>query len=231
MVSLNRALSKLGILSRAQATEAIRAGRVSVDGRVITDPAASVVPERVRIAVDGERKPRAVWRTILFHKPRGVVTTRRDPEGRPTIYDVIGVPARGLVAVGRLDLATSGLLLLTSDTRLANWIADPENAVPRVYAVTVRGRVSSDDVARLDAPMVHVRKASGRETHLTVELRRGRNREVRRLFESIGHEVTRLKRVSVGGFDLGALGPGEWRDVTREEVEGAFGSGWRRHKG
>ena len=231
MVPLNRALSKLGILSRAQATEAIRAGRVSVDGRVITDPAASVVPERVRIAVDGERKTRAVWRTILFHKPCGVVTTRRDPEGRPTIYDVIGMPARGLIAVGRLDLATSGLLLLTSDTRLANWIADPENAVPRVYAVTVRGRVSPDDVARLDAPMVHVRKASGLETHLIVELRRGRNREVRRLFESIGHEVTRLKRVSVGGLDLGALGPGEWRDVTREEVERAVGSGWRRHKG
>jgi 23S rRNA pseudouridine2605 synthase len=227
MVPLNRALSKLGILSRAQATEAIRAGRVSVDGQVITDPAKKVVPERVRIKVDGARKTRAVWRTILFHKPRGVVTTRRDPEGRPTIYDVIGEPARGLVAVGRLDLATSGLLLLTSDTRLANWITDPDNAVPRVYTVTVRGRVSADEAARLDAPAVHVRKSSSRDTHLTVELRRGRNREVRRLFESIGHEVTRLKRVSVGGFDLGALGPGEWREATREEVEGAFGGARR----
>ncbi len=132
MVSLNRALSKLGILSRAQATEAIRAGRVKVDGRVVTNPATSVVPERARITVDGTRRTRASWRTILFHKPRGVVTTRQDPEGRPTIYDIIGPSARGLIAVGRLDLATSGLLLLTTDTRLAHRITDPGNAVPRV---------------------------------------------------------------------------------------------------
>ena len=230
-VPLNRALSKLGILSRAQATEAIRAGLVSVDGRLITDPATKVVPERVRIAVAGERTTRAAWRTILFHKPRGVVTTRRDPEGRPTVYDVIGEPARGLIAIGRLDLATSGLLLLTSDSQLANWIADPENGIPRVYAVTVRGRVSSDEAARLDAPSIRVRKSSARETHLIVELRRGRNREVRRLFESIGHEVTRLKRVSVGGFDLGRLAPGVWREVTRKEVEAAFGSRFDKSRG
>jgi 23S rRNA pseudouridine2605 synthase len=224
VVALNRALSKLGILTRAQATEAIRAGRVRVNGRVITDPATEVVPERVRIAVDGQSRTRAAWRTILFHKPRGVVTTRRDPEGRRTIYDVIGPAATGLIAVGRLDLATSGLLLLTTDTRLAHRIADPVSAVPRVYVVTVRGRVTDDEVARLDAASVVVRKASGRETHLTVELRRGRNREVRKLFESIGHEVTRLKRIRLGGLDLGDLSPGEWREVARTEVEAAFPS-------
>jgi 23S rRNA pseudouridine2605 synthase len=222
MVPLNRALSKLGILSRAQATEAIRAGRVTVNGKVVTDPAASVVPERVRIAVDGTTRTRAAWRTILFHKPRGVVTTRRDPEGRRTIYDVIGPQAGGLIAVGRLDLATSGLLLLTTDTRLAHRIADPGSAVPRVYVVTVRGRVTAKDVAVLDAASVVIRKASDRETHLTVELRRGRNREVRKLFESIGHEVTRLKRVRFGGLELGRLAPGDWKELTRTEVEAAF---------
>ena len=225
MVSLNRALSKLGILSRAQATEAIRAGRVKVDGRVITDPATNVVPKRVRITLDGQRRTGAEWRTILFHKPRGVVTTRRDPEGRRTIYDVIGPPASGLVAVGRLDLATSGVLLLTTDTRLAHRIADPANAVPRVYVVTVRGRVTDEEAAQLDAVSVVVRKASHRETHLTVELRRGRNREVRKLFESIGHEVTRLKRVRFGGLELGDLAPGEWKDLTRTDVETAFPAG------
>lgn len=222
MVPLNRALSKLGILSRAQATGAIRAGRVRVDGHLVTDPATPVVPERVRITVDGERRSRVAWRTILFYKPRGVVTTRHDPEGRKTIYDVIGPAAQGLIAVGRLDLATTGLLILTSDTRLAHRITDPANAIPRVYVVTVRGRVTDDEAGALDAASVIVRKVSARETHLVVELQRGRNREVRKLFESIGHEVTALKRVRFGGLELGKLTPGEWRTLTRTEVEAAF---------
>ena len=222
MVPLNRALSKLGILSRVQATDAIRAGRVTVNGHVVRDPATPVVPERVRITVDGERRARAAWRTILLHKPRGVVTTRHDPEGRRTIYDVIGPAARGLIAVGRLDLATTGLLILTSDTRLADRITDPAAAIPRVYIVTVRGRVTDAEARALDAASVIVRKASARETHLVVELRRGRNREVRHLFESIGHEVTALKRVRFGGLELGTLPPGEWRELTRAEVDAAF---------
>src|SRR6476619_611478 len=102
-VALNRALSKLRILSRAQATEAIRAGRVRVDGRLIRDPLALVVPERAHIVLDGAEPPKAACRTIVFHKPRGVVTTRTDPDGRRTIYDVLGEAGRGLVAVGRLD--------------------------------------------------------------------------------------------------------------------------------
>src|SRR5262245_26285598 len=114
VVPLNRALSKLGILSRTQATAAIRDGRVRVDGRIVRDPARLVVPERARILVDGEPKTRAGWRAIAFHKPRGVVTTRRDPEGRTTIYDVLGDAASGLVPIGRLDRASTGLLILTS---------------------------------------------------------------------------------------------------------------------
>lgn len=235
-VALNRALSKLGILSRAQATEAIRAGRVSVAGRIVRDPLFPVVPERARIAVDGARRREEPWRAMLFHKPVGVVTTRRDPEGRPTIYDVIGEPARGLMAVGRLDLATSGLLLLTNDTQLAHRITDPASAVPRVYIVTVRGEVTEDERARLEegivsggerlrAAAVTVRKRSRRESHVIIELREGRNREVRRLCESIGHEVTRLKRVRLGGLELGTLGVGQWRDLTRAEVGAVIGTG------
>jgi 23S rRNA pseudouridine2605 synthase len=151
-----------------------------------------------------------------------VVTTRHDPEGRRTVYDVIGQAAQGLIAVGRLDRATSGLLLLTSDTRLAHWITDPGGGVPRVYLVTVRGRVTDEEAGELDAASTVVRKASARETHLIVELRRGRNREVRKLFESIGHEVTALKRVRFGGLELGDLRPGEWKELTRTEVEAAF---------
>jgi len=222
VVALNRALSKLGILSRSQATEAIRVGRVRVDGRIVCDPAHPVVPERVRIAVDEQPHRRVAWRTIVFHKPRGVVTTHRDPEGRRTIYDVLGDDARGLIPVGRLDRATTGLLLLTTDTRLANWITDPENDVPRVYVVSVRGHVTPADLAGLPPAHVTLRKASSRESHLIVELREGKNRQVRRMFETIGHEVTRLKRVRLGGLELSALEPGQVRELSRAEVRAAF---------
>jgi 23S rRNA pseudouridine2605 synthase len=230
-VALGRALSKLGILSRAQAVEAVRAGRVTVDGRPVIDPAALVEPERSRITVDGEMKTRAAWRAIVFHKPRGVVTTRSDPDGRPTVYDALGDAARGLVSVGRLDLSTSGVLLLTTDTQLAHWVADPANQVPRIYVVTVRGRIDESAIGRLTsvagggsdrACAVVLRKASGRESHLTIELREGRNRQVRRLFGALGHEVTRLKRVRLGGLQLDALEPGEWRELSRDEIARAF---------
>jgi 23S rRNA pseudouridine2605 synthase len=221
-VALNRALSKLGILSRKQAGSAIVAGRVRVDGRIVTEPAYEVVPERAQIAVDDEPREKAAWRTIVLNKPRGVVTTRRDPEGRKTVFDVIGDEASGLIAVGRLDAATTGLLLLTTDTQLANWITDPDNAVPRVYIVTVRGELTPDDLERLQPASATLRKASGRESHLTVELREGKNREIRRLFAGIGHEVTRLKRVTLGGLELGELGPAQWRELTREDVRAAF---------
>ena len=213
-------MSKLGILSRTQAVEAIRAGRVSVDGVVVRNAAVLVVPEQARVLVDGVERRRAAWRTIVFHKPRGVVTTRRDPEGRRTVYDVLGEDGDGLVAVGRLDLATSGLLLLTSDTSLADWITDPVHQVPRVYAVTVRGRIAVAELARL--PGVTLRKVSARESHLMVELREGRNRQVRRMFDAIGHEVTRLKRVKLGSLELEGLALGQFRDILRGEIPVAF---------
>ncbi len=214
-------MSKLGVMSRKQAVEAIRAGRVTVDGEVVRREAVLVIPERVRLMIDGVERRRAPWRTILFHKPRGVVTTRRDPEGRRTVFDVLGDTAADLIAVGRLDLATSGLLLLTSDTRLADWITDPAHEVPRVYAVTVRGRVDSSRLAGLTAGTA-LRKASARESHLTVELREGRNRQVRRMFDAIGHEVTRLKRVRFGRLELGSLMPGQFRELLRAEIAAAF---------
>lgn len=230
-VPLARALSKLALASRSEAARLILDGRVQVDGRTVRDPSAPVVPERIAVAIDREPASRPEWAVILLNKPRGVVTTRRDPEGRPTVFDLVGV--KHLVAVGRLDLATSGLLLLTTDTRLADWLTDPGNGVPRVYAVTARGEVSDETARRLAAGVevagetvsadeVTVRKRSRRETHLVVRLHEGRNREIRRLFEAAGHEVVRLRRVSFGGLDLRDLQPGRWRAVTREEVRAAF---------
>jgi 23S rRNA pseudouridine2605 synthase len=234
-VPLNRALSKLAIASRAEATRLIAAGRVRVDGKTATDPAMPVVPERVAITVDGREAARAAWCLILLNKPRGVVTTRDDPQGRPTVFDLVSRPEGHLVAVGRLDLASSGLILLTTDTRLADWLTDPGNRVPRTYTVTARGEVGDIDVQRLmtgvdsegerlSADEIAVRKRSRRETHLVVRLHEGRNREVRRLFGAIGHEVTRLRRVAFGGLDLGTLPPGRWREVSAEEARAAFRS-------
>jgi 23S rRNA pseudouridine2605 synthase len=228
-VSLERALSKLGLASRSEARALILAGRVTVDGRAAADPARAVVPERVRIAIDGAARTASTLRTVVLHKPRGVVTTRRDPEGRPTAYDLIRDAGAGLQAVGRLDLASSGLLLFTNDTRLAAALTDPASEVPRVYVVTVRGGVGDDALATLTAGVtidgvlavprgVGIRKRSARETHLIVELAEGRNREIRRLFASIGHEVTRLLRVSFGPVALGTLAPGRWRELTPTEA-------------
>ena len=232
-VSLERALSKLGLASRSQARELILQGRVTVSGKVVTTPAMRIVPEGLAIAIDGAAAGDAEPLTIALHKPRGYVTTRSDPEGRKTVYDLLDdLPGR-VVPVGRLDLATSGLLLLTNDTQLANWLTDPESGVDRIYLVTVEGRVTAEDAIRLvdgvsvdgealSAAAAVVRKASNRESHLTVTLREGKNREVRRLLAAIGHPVTRLRRVQIGGLELGTLPSGTWRQLSADELRAAF---------
>src|SRR5512135_798341 len=149
-VPLNRALSKLSIASRAEATRLITEGRVTLNGREVRDPEALVVPERARLVVDGRPATRARWRLILLNKPRGVVTTRRDPQGRPTVFNLVHGVEGHLVAVGRLDLATTGLLLLTTDTRLADWLTDPKNRVERVYLASVRGEVGDEACRRME---------------------------------------------------------------------------------
>ena len=222
-MALERALSKLRTASRSDARERIRAGEVTVNGRVVRDPLAAVHPERDRIAVGGAAARKRDWRAIAFHKPRGTVTTRTDPQGRRTVFDVLGDESAGLVAVGRLDLATSGLLLLTTDTQLAEWLTNPANRVVRRYAVTARGYVSDDACAAMEhgllemrAASVRVRKRSRRETHLIVELTEGKNREIRRLFSAVGAEVTKLLRIAYGSIELGSLKPGEWRELTHD---------------
>ena len=230
-VRLDRALSKLGVASRSRAQQLIRDGKVLVDGRVVTDPEKAVVPETASIAIDGRRVRAVEWRTIALHKPRGTVTTRHDPLGRPTVFGVLGDAAEHLVSVGRLDMASTGLLLLTTDTRLAAWLTDPANAVVRRYVVTARGEVTDDDARRMTAGIeglrarrVVVLKRSKRETHVEIELTEGRNREIRRLLEALGHDVTRLLRVAYGGIELGGLQPGSWRTVARDEIKASFGA-------
>ena len=232
-VPLERALSKLGLATRAEARTLIRDGRVRVDGRCATDPLAPVVPERITVEIDGREMTSQPHVVVALHKPRGVVTTKRDPDGRKTVYDLLTDCPHHVVPAGRLDYATSGLLILTNDTRFADWLTDPRNEVPRVYLVTARGRISDEQVLRLTngvslddellrARTATIRKASHRESHLVLELVEGKNREVRRLLQAIGHEVTRLRRVQFGGLTLGTLAPGAWRVVSAAEVRDAF---------
>ena len=175
----------------------ILGGRVTVDGRVVPDPARAVRPERARLTIDGRAVARAAWRTIVLNKPRGTITSRRDPEGRQTVFDLLGDEAAGLIAVGRLDRATGGLLILTTDSRLANRLTDPASGIVRRYVVTVRRMLTDESAARmlagigdLRASAITVLKRSRRETHLIVELDEGKNREIRRLCEACGHQVT-----------------------------------------
>jgi len=228
-VYLERALSKLGIMSRSQTKRCIEEGRIAVNGRVIKDPSFLVIPETVELTIDGKAVARAVSYTIVLNKPRGIVTTKSDEKGRKTVYDLLPAHLKHLHPVGRLDMATTGLLIMTTDTQLSNFLTDPENKIPRIYTVSVQGLITDDQIKQLSqgiedkgellkASSIVLRKASNKESHLIVELTEGKNREIRRMFEALGSEVTALKRISFGKLKLGSLGPGEFKEVIKGDV-------------
>ena len=228
-LTVDRLLSKLGIASRGASQEWIRAGRVCINGRVVRDPAKWVMWPKDAVSIDDQTIQDSVKRFFLFHKPKGVITTHSDEKGRKTIFDVLPADLGYLHAVGRLDQATSGLLLLTNDSALSSYLTDPGNKVMRTYLVTVRGAFTKsrsteavvgvvDGGERLRCHTVKVQKSSGRESHLEVVLIQGKNREIRRLFKSLGHEVTRLRRVQYGPFKLEDLLPGASREIPIEHV-------------
>jgi 23S rRNA pseudouridine2605 synthase len=234
-VSLERALSKLGIASRTEARKWILAGRVQVNGVVRKLPGFPVTPEKAKIEIEGEgvQTTALETRAFLLYKPRGVVTTHSDEKGRPTVFALLKDLDLHLIAVGRLDWATSGLLILTNDTQFSAWLTDPKNQVLRTYLVTVRGLVTDVNLLKLQAGIedkgetlrsesIVVRKSSAKETHLVVKLTEGKNREIRRMFLKLGHEVTALKRISYGLMELGDLKPGESREILLSELKEAF---------
>ncbi|MFM9012393.1 MAG: pseudouridine synthase, partial [Gemmatimonadota bacterium] len=212
-VGLARALSKLGRCSRAEGARLIRAGRVRVGGQVVTDPLRRVHPETAAISVDGVTVDRAASVYLVLNKPRGLVTTRDDPQARATVYDCVDDPSLPFVApVGRLDKASEGLLLLTNDTRWAARLTDPAAHVDKTYHVQVAGlpddavlarlRAGVDELAtgeRLTAKRIDLLRAGSRSSHwLEIVLDEGRNRQIRRLLAVEGLEVKRLIRVAVG---------------------------------
>jgi len=228
-VPLERALSKLGVASRSQTKTWIEQGRIKVNGSLIKTPTYLVVPEKDRITLDGQIVGKPEWQTIMLYKPKGFVTTKSDEKGRKTVYDLLPQELQHLHPVGRLDMATSGLLLMTTDSQLSNYLTDPKNALTRVYIVTVDGKITEDDLnlltngiedegELLKPSKITLRKTSNRESHLTVELCEGKNREIRRMFEKIGHEVSSLKRVSFGKLNLGNLEPGQFRKVNKNDL-------------
>lgn len=228
-VPLSRALSKLGAASRAQAEEWIKAGRIKVHGSIEKNPDRMVNPDQAHIELDGAKveKPRST--IVLFHKPKGVVTTRVDPEGRPTIYDHLPQSYSQFHAVGRLDMHTTGLLLLTNDTKLSSYLTEPKNRIEREYVVTVKGEVTESEIKKweegvtdqgehLHADRAVIEKSSGKESRIRLTLTQGKNREIRRLSLALGHEVIGLKRLRYGAFDLGDLEPGECREASAQEL-------------
>ena len=232
-LTVDRLLSKRGIASRGTSQEWIRAGRVRINGRVIRDPATWVLWPKDAVSIDDRPIQDSVKRFILFHKPRGVITTHSDEKGRKTIFDVLPADLGYMHAVGRLDQATSGLLLLTNDSTLSNLLTDPIHKVMRTYLVSVRGEFTEAQAAeavagvveggeRLQCHTVKIQKSSGRESHLEVVLIQGKNREIRRLFQSLGHEVTRLRRIQYGPFKLDDLPSGGWREIPIEDARKAL---------
>lgn len=236
-LSLARALSKFGVCSRKEAARWIEAGRVRVDGVVVRGPSRRIDPRKSRVSVDGQRVGDDTERIVIaLHKPVGYITSRGDPRGRPTVYDLIGDLGRWVFPVGRLDQDSSGLLLLTNDHRLGQTLTDPEHHVPKMYHVLVAGSPDAEalEVLRTGVTLpdgattrpAHVRAigaARGR-TWLEIVLTEGKNRQVRRMCAQIGHDVQALTRVRMGGLDLGDLPPGEWRRLSAAEREALLGA-------
>lgn len=219
---LNAYLARAGVASRRAADELIKAGRVTVNGR--GGELNTFVSSGDAVQVDGREVGKQRLRYVLLHKPRGTITTARDPRGRPTVVDLVGGATR-IVPVGRLDRDTTGVLLLTNDGPLAHRLAHPRYEVEKAYVVDVEGE-PDDDVLRAlaegveleDGPTAPARVRRLGPSRLELVLHEGRNRQVRRMLEAVGHPVTRLRRSRYAGLSAGRLRRGEWRELTREEV-------------
>jgi pseudouridine synthase len=229
-MTLDRVLSRLGLASRTAAREAILAGRLKVNGKVVRDPDLWVQPAHDSLQLDGQRLKPARKTYLLFYKPKGVITSHGDPTGRKTVYDYLGDIGKWVSPVGRLDKDTSGLLLLTNDTEFANHVTNPNSKVLKTYLVKTSGILSEETVTKLNAGVemkrgdwaspVSVRRVEdrGKYTWLEVVLAEGKNREVRRMIEAVGFKVLKLVRTGLGPLTLARLQIGKWRELTPSEV-------------
>jgi 23S rRNA pseudouridine2605 synthase len=229
-VTLDRILSRFGIASRQEARQAVQQGRLKVNGRIIRDPEFWVRPGEDVVQLDGERLKASRKMYLLFYKPKGVVTSHGDPDGRKTVYAYLGDVGKWVFPVGRLDKDTSGLLLMTNDTLFADFVTNPKSSVAKTYRVKVSGLLQDAIIDQLQqgvrmqrgdwAMPLAVRRLEDRNqyTWLEVVLTEGKNREIRRMIEAVGFKVLKLVRTAIGPLTLEGLEIGKWRALSPREV-------------
>ncbi|MGN1068053.1 MAG: pseudouridine synthase [Christensenellales bacterium] len=231
MERLQKFMAEAGVASRRACEELIRQGRVTVNGETAS-LGRSVEPEQDRVELDGKPVQKEQRRTvILLYKPRGVVSTSSDPEGRRTVQDYFREIPERLYNVGRLDLNSEGLLLMTNDGALANRLTHPRYGVEKTYYAVCDGRLTASEAAKLTngieledgmtapARVDAVRTTQRGDTSFLITIHEGRNRQIRRMLEAVGHRTLRLKRERFGPLSLGTLAPGEWRKLSDEEIK------------
>jgi 23S rRNA pseudouridine2605 synthase len=226
---LQKIIARAGVASRRAGEEMILAGRVRVNGAIIKELGAKADLFEDKIEVDGARLVAEAPRYILLHKPRNVVSTLADPEGRPTVADLLHDVGGRVYPVGRLDFATSGVLLVTNDGEFANALLHPRGGVPKTYVLKVHGNMGDEDVIRLATGVqlddgmtlpadVRIIRHEDDKTWLEVTLREGRNQQIRRMGEATGFPVMRLARMSFAGVTSDGIRPGEWRPLSVDEL-------------
>ena len=227
--TLERVLSKAGVGSRVDARSWTHAGRVRVNGQITRNPDQWIDMKRDRVLFDGKPLVARERIYLLLYKPPGYLTTYKDPEGRPTVYDLIADAGTFLSPVGRLDLDTSGLLLMTNDNQFAERVTNPTSHVPKTYLVKASAVLTDTQLQQLrdgielaDGPtrpaLVTRLRDSGKFTHFEITLTEGRNRQVRRMVEALQAKVLKLVRVRIGHIAIGRLPIGKWRLLTAAEV-------------
>ncbi len=228
-VRLQKFLATCGIASRRDSERMIREGRIAVNGHVVRVPGTSVVPLRDTVRVDGRRVRQETRRVYyLLHKPRGYITTSSDPEGRPTVLDLLPRVRERIYPVGRLDWNSEGLLILTNDGDLAQHLTHPSGHIPKVYRVKVKGVVGEPALVRIRRGVVldrrrtqpaRVRRVASRtNSWIEITLHEGRRNQIRRMFQRVGHPVQKLRRVAIGPISDRGLAPGHVRELTEDEV-------------
>jgi 23S rRNA pseudouridine2605 synthase len=223
-VRLNAYLARAGVASRRKADELIKAGRVTVNGE--PGQLNTFVAKHDRVELDGRPLAKQLLAYVLLHKPAGVVTTASDPQGRPTVVDLVAEHETRLVPVGRLDADTTGALLLTNDGELAHRLAHPRYEVEKVYEAEVEGEPTEEALRRLaqgveldDGPTAPAEARRLGPSKVELSIHEGRNHQVKRMLAAVGHPVTHLHRSRYAGLTLEGLEPGQWRELEPSEVE------------